>query len=86
MKKTTYILIIFTIFLIILFLWGELENLSFKQKINDDGIDDVLVVDWQLAGCTYLFNVLVGLVSFIGLGVSFIGGFAGLGFPFGAGR
>jgi hypothetical protein len=28
---------------------------------------------------TYLFNVLVGLVSFIGLGVSFIGGFVGLG-------
>ena len=28
---------------------------------------------------TYLFNVLVGLASFIGLGVSFIGGFVGLG-------
>ena len=29
---------------------------------------------------TYLFNVLlVGLVSFIGLGISFIGGFVGLG-------
>jgi hypothetical protein len=28
---------------------------------------------------TYLFNVVVGLVSFIGLGVSFIGGFVGLG-------
>jgi hypothetical protein len=39
----------------------------------------VLVVDWQLVGCTYLFNVLVGLVSFIGLDVSFIGGFVGLG-------
>jgi hypothetical protein len=39
----------------------------------------VLVVDWQLVGCTYLFNILVGLVSFIGLGVSFIGGFVGLG-------
>jgi hypothetical protein len=50
-----------------------------KQKINDDRIDDVLIVDWQLVGCTYLFNILVGLVSFIGLGVSFIGGFVGLG-------
>ena len=39
----------------------------------------MLVVDWQLVGCTYLFNVLVGLVSFIGLGISFIGGFVGLG-------
>ena len=38
----------------------------------------MLVVDWQLVGCTYLFNVIVGLVSFVDLGVSFIGGFVGL--------
>jgi hypothetical protein len=43
---------------------------AIQTKINHDGIDDVLVVDWQLVGCTYIFNVLVGLVSFIGLGVS----------------
>ena len=36
MKKTTYILIIFTIILIILFLWDEIENLSLNQRINDD--------------------------------------------------
>jgi hypothetical protein len=38
MKKTTYILILFTIILIALFLWGETENLNFTQKINDDKI------------------------------------------------
>lgn len=40
MKKTTYILIIFTIFLIIIFSWGEIDNLSFYQKINDDKISN----------------------------------------------
>lgn len=38
MKNTTSILIIFTIFLTILFFWGELGNLSFEQKIDDDKI------------------------------------------------
>lgn len=38
MKKTTYILVLFTIILITLFLWGETENLNFTQKINDDKI------------------------------------------------
>jgi hypothetical protein len=38
MKRTTYILVLFTIFLIILFLWGEFEYLNFKQKIDDDKI------------------------------------------------
>ncbi|OMQ09505.1 hypothetical protein BXU01_17965 [[Flexibacter] sp. ATCC 35103] len=36
MKKTTYILVLFTIILIVLFLWQELETLDIKQKINDD--------------------------------------------------
>lgn len=36
MKKTTYILVLFTIILIVLFLWQELETLNIKQKINDD--------------------------------------------------
>lgn len=36
MKKTTYILILFTIILLVLFLWKELEILDINQKINDD--------------------------------------------------
>lgn len=36
MKKTTYILIVFTIILIVLFLWQELETLNIKRKINDE--------------------------------------------------
>lgn len=40
MKQTTNILIIFTIFLIIIFSWGEIENLSLQQKINDDKISN----------------------------------------------
>jgi hypothetical protein len=51
-----------------------------KRKINDDGIDDVLVVDWQLVGCCIIgrndFIGHNGLVSFIGLGLV---GFIGLG-------
>jgi hypothetical protein len=38
MRKTTYILVLFTLILITLFLWGELENLNFTEKINDDKI------------------------------------------------
>jgi hypothetical protein len=38
MKQTTYILIIFTIVLIIIFFWGEIESLSFEQKIDDDKV------------------------------------------------
>ncbi|MBP5984325.1 MAG: hypothetical protein KA734_11400 [Fluviicola sp.] len=38
MKKTTYILVLFTIILITLFLWEETDNLNFTQKINDDKI------------------------------------------------
>jgi hypothetical protein len=38
MKKTIYILVLFTIILTTLFLWGEIENLIFIQKINDDKI------------------------------------------------
>lgn len=40
MKNTTYILIIFTIFLIVIFSWGEMDNFSFNQKINDDKISN----------------------------------------------
>ncbi len=51
-----------------------------KQKINDDGINDVLVVDWQLVGCCIIgrnnFIGHNGLVGFIGLGLV---GFIGLG-------
>lgn len=38
MKKSTYLLIIFTIILIVLFLWEEVETLDINQKINDDKI------------------------------------------------
>lgn len=38
MKKATRILVLFTIILIMLFLWEELENLNFNEKINDDKI------------------------------------------------
>lgn len=40
MKKTTYILIWFTILLLISFLWGEVRNLSFSEKINHEKISD----------------------------------------------
>lgn len=40
MKKTTYILIIFTIVLIIIFFWGELESFNINKKINDDKISN----------------------------------------------
>lgn len=36
MKKTTYVLILFTIILLVLFLWKEFETLDINQKINDD--------------------------------------------------
>jgi hypothetical protein len=36
MKKTTYILVLFTLIIVVLFLWQETDNLDIKQKINDD--------------------------------------------------
>jgi hypothetical protein len=54
----------------LLFAIGQKYPLSFKK---------IATTTKMHGDFTYLFNVLVGLVSFIGLGVSFIGGFVGLG-------